>query len=99
MIIASHIWNPFKKTGLNTNSKHILLQNLCLPCLQLQELGQPPKDLVGDMGPVMSFDPSGNPVLPDLSSVLGAAGVVPGAGGEGSAPPGQGEQREECCIM
>uniref|UniRef100_A0A0P4WRK6 Peroxin-19 n=1 Tax=Scylla olivacea TaxID=85551 RepID=A0A0P4WRK6_SCYOL len=74
-------------------------EKIMLSMQKLQELGQPPKDLVGDMGPVMSFDPSGNPVLPDLSSVLGAAGVVPGAGGDGSAPPGEGQQGEECCVM
>lgn len=55
------------------------------------------------MGPIMSFDPSGNPVLPDLSSVLGAAGVVPGAGGDGSVPPGDPtgdiQQGEQCCLM
>lgn len=78
-------------------------EKIMMAMQKLQELGQPPKDLVGDMGPIMSFDPSGNPVLPDLSSVLGAAGMVPGSGGDGSAPPGgpAGDmpQGEQCSLM
>lgn len=46
---------------------------------KLQEMGQPPKDLVGDMGPMINFDEAGNPVLPDMSTLLGAAGFPGGA--------------------
>ncbi|KAK4315944.1 hypothetical protein Pmani_012856 [Petrolisthes manimaculis] len=57
---------------------------------KLQELGQPPKELVGDLGPFINFDPSGNPILPDLTAPSGAGGE---GGGEAE---GGGEQ---CCVM
>lgn len=56
---------------------------------KLQEMGQPPKDLVGDMGPMINFDGAGNPVLPDVSSFLGAAGF-PGGGTSSTSAPGDG---------
>lgn len=35
---------------------------------KMQDCGQPPKDLVGDLGSVVTFDEQGNPRLPGLSS-------------------------------
>lgn len=52
-------------------------------------MGQPPKDLVGDMGPMINFDEAGNPVLPDVSSLLGGAGF-PGGDTAATNPPGGG---------
>ncbi|KDR12308.1 peroxisomal biogenesis factor 19 [Zootermopsis nevadensis] len=34
---------------------------------KMQDCGQPPKDLVGDLGSVVTFDEHGNPCLPGLS--------------------------------
>ncbi|KAJ9595728.1 hypothetical protein L9F63_013091 [Diploptera punctata] len=34
---------------------------------KMQDCGQPPKDLVGDLGPVVTFDEQGNPQLPGLT--------------------------------
>ncbi|KAK7069080.1 Peroxisome chaperone and import receptor [Halocaridina rubra] len=74
---------------------------------KLQEMGQPPKELVGDMGPMINFDDAGNPVLPDVSTLLGAAGF-PGVGGVPTDPPTEGtasgEQQqpaegEQCNLM
>lgn len=33
----------------------------------MQDCGQPPKDLVGDLGSMVTFDDDGNPCLPGLS--------------------------------
>ncbi|XP_068209870.1 peroxisomal biogenesis factor 19 [Palaemon carinicauda] len=72
---------------------------------KLQEMGQPPKDLVGDLGPMINFDESGNPVLPDMSTLLGAAGFPGGAGVPTEAAPGGGasgeqpQEGEQCSIM
>ncbi|RXG54253.1 Peroxisomal biogenesis factor 19 [Armadillidium vulgare] len=41
---------------------------------QLQELGQPPKELVGDFEPLIAMDEKGNPQLPDLSSLFSGLG-------------------------
>lgn len=35
----------------------------------MQNCGQPPKDLVDDMGPAISFDDEGNPVFPSMPGV------------------------------
>lgn len=56
---------------------------------KLQELGQPPKDLVGDMGPMVNFDEAGNPQMPDMSSLFGGMGGLggfPGMGGAANMP-------------
>ncbi|CAL4185406.1 unnamed protein product [Meganyctiphanes norvegica] len=82
---------------------------------KLQELGQPPKDLVGDMGPMINFDESGNPQMPDMSSLFGGMGGLSGFPGMGGAnmsgmppPPTGGSQDgtqqppgadEQCCVM
>ncbi|XP_042226228.1 peroxisomal biogenesis factor 19-like [Homarus americanus] len=66
---------------------------------KLQEMGQPPKELVGDMGPMLNFDEAGNPVLPDVSALLGAAGLPgsgPAATGASGQQPADGEQ---CSLM
>ena len=34
---------------------------------QMQDCGQPPKDLVGDLGSMVTFDEDGNPCLPGLA--------------------------------
>jgi len=34
---------------------------------QMQDYGDPPKDLVGDVGSMVTFDEDGNPCLPGLS--------------------------------
>lgn len=34
---------------------------------KMQDCGQPPKDLVGDLGSMMTFDEDGNPCLPSLA--------------------------------
>ena len=70
--------------------------------LQLQELGQPPKDLVGDVGPAMQLDGSGNPVLPDAFSLLNAAGFSDAAKvgqDEASNTTDTAESSEQCSIM
>ncbi|KAB7494472.1 Peroxisomal biogenesis factor 19 [Armadillidium nasatum] len=41
---------------------------------KLQELGQPPKELVGDFEPLIAMDERGNPQLPDLSSLFSGLG-------------------------
>lgn len=72
---------------------------------KLQEMGQPPKDLVGDLGPMINFDESGNPVLPDMSTLLGAAGFPGGDAGvptepaPGGVPGNQPQEGEQCHIM
>lgn len=72
-------------------------------------MGQPPKELVGDMGPMINFDAAGNPLLPDVSSLLGAAGFPGGAGVGGTNPDGsaqdpamsdqQAQGAEQCSLM
>lgn len=71
---------------------------------KLQEMGQPPKELVGDMGPVINFDAAGNPILPDMSTLLGAAGFPGGQDGAAQDPNAapsdqQQPQAEQCSIM
>lgn len=41
---------------------------ICCFLFQMQDCGQPPKDLVGDLGSVVTFDEHGNPRLPGLES-------------------------------
>lgn len=44
--------------------------NTILDLMQkMQNCGQPPKDLVDDMGPAISFDDEGNPVFPSMPGV------------------------------
>lgn len=31
----------------------------------MQDLGQPPSDIVGDMGPPIQFDEHGQPIIPE----------------------------------
>ncbi|XP_069943806.1 peroxisomal biogenesis factor 19 isoform X2 [Cherax quadricarinatus] len=72
---------------------------------QLQEMGQPPKELVGEMGPMLNFSEAGNSVLPDMSALFGAGGLS-GVGTEGSSGPGeagaqhpQPPEGEQCTLM
>ncbi|KAK6172158.1 hypothetical protein SNE40_015884 [Patella caerulea] len=43
-------------------------ENLMTIMQQMQELGQPPKDIVGDMAPGLEFDENGLPKLPGMAS-------------------------------
>ncbi|KAG7177148.1 Peroxisomal biogenesis factor 19-like [Homarus americanus] len=83
----------------NILSKEVLYPSMKEITDKLQEMGQPPKELVGDMGPMLNFDEAGNPVLPDVSALLGAAGLPgsgPAATGASGQQPADGEQ---CSLM
>ncbi|XP_045592503.1 peroxisomal biogenesis factor 19 [Procambarus clarkii] len=70
---------------------------------KLQEMGQPPQELVGEMGPILNFDEAGNSVLPDMSTLLGAAGFPGGAATtDDPRPAGAPDQQapgEQCTLM
>lgn len=56
------------------------------------------------MGPVINFDAAGNPILPDMSTLLGAAGFPGGQDGAAQDPNAapsdqQQPQAEQCSIM
>ncbi|XP_072049748.1 peroxisomal biogenesis factor 19-like [Amphiura filiformis] len=55
---------------------------------QMESLGQPPPDIVGDMGPGFQFDEDGSPRIP---------GMIPGMP-PGMMPPGM-PNPEQCSIM
>ena len=57
---------------------------------ELQELGQPPAEIISELAPGLQLSPDGS--LPSLQLPAGLAG--PGGGGGGAAGPGDG-----CAVM
>lgn len=51
-------------------------------CLQLQECGQPPSDIIKDLAPGLELNPDGLPMMPNMGPGMGnpAAGGLPGGG-------------------
>jgi hypothetical protein len=45
---------------------------ICHLLFQMQDCGLPPKDLVGDLGPMVAFDEHGHPRMPMPGFGLGA---------------------------
>ena len=72
-----------------------ILQNM----QKLQELGQPPKDLVGDVSPLGNFDGSSNPLVPDAASLLNAAGFSAQESMNTNSEELPADGTEQCAIM
>lgn len=55
------------KLGISTIDIDFRRKKSDVLIFQMQDCGQPPKDLVGDLGSMVTFDEDGNPCLPGLA--------------------------------